>query len=57
MHQKKKLSRITLDIPQEDHKKLKTIAAVLGKSMRELIIESLQELLKKNNVLEIKKNS
>lgn len=33
------LSRMTIDIPAEDHKRLKALAAVLGKSMREIIVE------------------
>lgn len=33
------LSRMTLDIPAEDHKRLKALAAVLGKSMREIVAE------------------
>ena len=31
------LFRMTIDIPVEDHKRLKALAAVLGKSMREII--------------------
>lgn len=31
------LFRITIDIPDEDHKRLKALAAVLGKSMREIV--------------------
>jgi antitoxin component of RelBE/YafQ-DinJ toxin-antitoxin module len=45
MNTKKELSRITIDIPKVDHKKLKAIAAVLGKTMREIIIESIEEHL------------
>lgn len=41
------LSRITIDIPKIDHKKLKALAALLGTSMRELIIESIEERLAK----------
>lgn len=33
------LFRITIDIPNEDHKRLKALAAVLGKSMREIVSE------------------
>lgn len=33
------LSRMTIDIPAEDHRRLKALAAVLGKSMREIIAE------------------
>jgi mRNA interferase YafQ len=29
------LARMTIDIPAEDHKRLKALAAILGKSMRE----------------------
>ncbi len=36
------LSRITLDIPKAQHRRLKARAAVLGKSMREVIIEALE---------------
>jgi hypothetical protein len=42
---KNELSRITIDIPKESHKKLKAIAAVLGKSMREIVIESIEKNL------------
>jgi predicted DNA-binding protein len=30
---------MTIDIPAEDHKRLKALAAVLGKSMRELVAD------------------
>jgi hypothetical protein len=43
MTAKSNLSRITVDIPRVDHKKLKAMAAVLGKSMREIIIEAIEE--------------
>ncbi len=36
------LSRITIDLPKEQHRRLKARAAVLGKSMREVIIEALE---------------
>lgn len=42
---KKDLSRITIDIPKVDHKKLKVMAASLGKSMREVIQELIEERL------------
>ncbi len=42
---KKELSRITIDIPKEDHKKLKALAAILGKSIREIVIDSLEQHL------------
>ncbi len=45
MKPKKSLSRITIDIPQEDHKMFKVIAAVQGKSMREIVVEAIQKHL------------
>ena len=45
MTAKTHLSRMTIDIPEEDHKRLKALAAVLGKSMREIIIDWIQEHL------------
>jgi len=42
MNTKGSLSRITIDIPKEDHTRLKAIAAILGKSMREIVIESIE---------------
>jgi Antitoxin ParD len=33
------LSRMTIDIPAEDHRRLKALAAVLGKSMREIVAD------------------
>lgn len=45
MNTKNDLSRITIDIPKESHKRLKAMAAILGKSMREIIIESIEEHL------------
>jgi hypothetical protein len=47
MNPKTELSRITVDIPTKDHKRLKAVAALLGKSMRELIIISIEEHLQK----------
>jgi hypothetical protein len=51
MNTKNELSRITIDIPKIDHKKLKAIAALTGKSMREIVTQSIEELLKKTKVL------
>ena len=39
------LSRITIDISKECHKRLKAMSAILGKSMREFVIESIEERL------------
>ena len=45
MNTKSHLSRMTIDIPEEDHKRLKALAALLGKSMREIILEWMHEHL------------
>lgn len=49
MAAKNHLSRMTIDIPEEDHKRLKALAAVLGKSMREIIIEWIHQNLYSSN--------
>lgn len=36
---KNEISRITIDMPFLEHKRLKTIAAISGKSMREIVLE------------------
>lgn len=40
---------MTIDIPEATHKKLKAIAAVQGKSMREIVIELIDERLRGTN--------
>ena len=47
MNIKKDVSRITIDIPMADHKRLKAMAAMLGKSMREIVVTSIEEHLHK----------
>ena len=42
MSTKNDFARLTIDIPKEEHRKLKAQAALLGKSMREMILESLE---------------
>ncbi len=42
---KNDVSRITIDIPKESHRRLKSMAALLGKSMREIVIESIEKNL------------
>ena len=42
---KKELSRITIDMPIADHKRLKAVAAILGKSMRDVVMDSIKEHL------------
>lgn len=38
-------SRITIDIPRENHRKLKAIAALYGKSMKEIVVELIENCL------------
>ena len=45
MATKSHLSRMTVDLPEDDHKRLKALAAVMGRSMRELIVEWVHEHL------------
>lgn len=49
MTAKSHMSRMTIDVPEEDHKRLKALAAVLGKSMREIVIEWIHEHLYSSN--------
>lgn len=49
MNTKSNLSRITIDIPSESHKRLKALAAVLGKSMREIVLESIEKYVHTTN--------
>ena len=37
------MSRITIDIPKEAHRRLKAVAAIEGRSMREIVIESIED--------------
>ena len=41
MNIKNDIARMTIDIPQKTHTQLKTLSALLGKSMKELVIESI----------------
>jgi hypothetical protein len=54
--EKQILSRITIDIPEKDHKKFKALAAMEGTTMRELVIEFIESHLKKAEQKEIKNN-
>jgi predicted transcriptional regulator len=44
------LFRMTIDIPVEDHRRLKALAAVMGKSMREIISDWIHGNLYSENV-------
>ena len=46
MDKKGELSRITVDIPKIDHTRLKALSAILDKSMREIITESIKTTLR-----------
>ena len=50
MSTKSNISRMTLDIPEEDHKRLKAMAAILGKSMREIVADWIHEHLYSANM-------
>ena len=49
MSVKDHMSRMTIDVPEEDHKRLKALAAVMGKSMREIISGWIHEHLYSTN--------
>lgn len=42
-------TRVTIDIPTADHKRLKMLAAYQGKSMREIFIELIERGLEEYN--------
>ena len=45
MNTKNELSRITIDVPTQVHKKLKSMAALEGKSMRQIVVDLIDESL------------
>ena len=42
-------TRMTIDMPLEDHKKLKAMAAFMGVSLKELVLSCLRDNLLSNN--------
>ncbi|MBA3954825.1 hypothetical protein H0X48_05905 [Candidatus Dependentiae bacterium] len=44
MNTKQDISHILIALPKEQHRRLKTKAAALGKTMREIILEALEAL-------------
>lgn len=44
MSTQEQLSRITIDLPKEEHKRLKRLAIDLDKSMKELVLEAIRSL-------------
>jgi len=51
MNKRNKLARLSIDLPVEMQKKLKMLAAMQGKSMRAIVIESMEEQIKKLEAL------
>ncbi len=49
MSTKNELSRITIDIPKLDHKRLKAMSAILGKSMQTIVRELIEECLRSSH--------
>ena len=44
------LTRLTVDLEDKDHQKLKTFAAITGKSMREIVISWIHDNLQSKNI-------
>lgn len=44
MNNKKELSRLTSDIPKEHHLKIKSIALLTGKTIREVLIDAIDSM-------------
>lgn len=55
MNKENKLSRLSIDLPLDLQKKLKVLAAMHSKSMRAIVIESIEEQIKKLEALADKK--
>lgn len=51
MNKENKLSRLSIDLPLDLQKKLKALAAMHGKSMREVVVESIEYQIKKLETL------
>jgi len=49
VHSKRKKTRVTIDLPPEEHKRLKAIAALQGVTLQDLIIHCVDEKLHKPN--------
>ena len=49
MSTKNHLSRFTIDMPEEDHRRLKALAAIRGQTMREIVMEWIHEQLYSSN--------
>lgn len=49
---KNRLARMTIDLSKEEHQKLKALAAILDKSLKELVLEAVNAYLKTEAVSE-----
>lgn len=49
---KNKLARMTIDLSREEHQKLKALAAILDKSLKELVLDAVNAYLKTEAVSE-----
>ena len=47
MNEKKVTIRLTIDIPVESHKKLKTLAAIHEESMRNIVLKAIEKQIQK----------
>ena len=47
MESSEKILRLTIDIPLDMHKKLKALAAIHEKSMRDIVIEGIEKQIQK----------
>ena len=47
MSTRNELARMTIDIPKVNHKKLKALAAVLGTSMRDLVLDAIEDFVER----------
>jgi predicted HicB family RNase H-like nuclease len=57
MEPKKNLSRITIDLPEQDHKLFKAMAAAQGKTMRELVVEFIKSSLQNTRSINFNESS
>lgn len=47
MSEKTTMTRVSLDLPADYHKQLKMVATLRGKTLRQIILESLDEFISK----------
>src|SRR3990167_10727094 len=44
MSSKSELSRITIDLPREEHRRLKKMSADIGKSMKQIVVDAIRAI-------------